>query len=115
MSDVQLPEITADEKQWAMFAHIGSCMGFWVPLIIMLMKGDSAYVKYHATQAIVISLIVGVAAVPIALLTFGLCTPIIFVAWIFQIMQGMKANKGTWDGYPALASIGRPPEAPALG
>lgn len=115
MSDVQLPEITAEEKQWAMFAHIGACVGFWAPLIIFFVKGDSAYVKYHAMQAIVVSLIVGFAAVPIAIFTFGLCSPIIFVAWVFQIMKGMAANKGTWDGYPAIGGIGRPPEAPAIG
>lgn len=115
MSDVQLPEISADEKQWAMFAHIGACIGFWAPLIILLMKGDSPYVKYHATQAIIISLAVGFAAVPVVLFTFGICSPILMVAWVIQIMQGMKANKGSWDGYPAIGGIGRPPEAPAIG
>lgn len=111
MSDDQLPNVSADEKQMAMIAHIGSVFGFLIPAAIFFLKGESPYVKYHAMQAIIMSLISGVAAVFFVGLTFGLCFPIMFVFWGFQVWKGIQANKGTWEGYPAITGVGRPPEA----
>ncbi len=46
---------TQDERTFAMLAHLLACFGggFIAPLIILLSKKDSRFVKFHAIQAVV--------------------------------------------------------------
>jgi uncharacterized membrane protein len=109
MSD--LPEPTTEEKTMAMLCHLsGFAIPIWGPLILMLVKADSAFIKYHAIQALVFQAVSSVIVFMIVfvglMVTFGLCFPIVFVA--FLLMLGLRANEGRWDGYPLIESLGRP-------
>lgn len=113
MSDVQLPEIAAEHKQMAMYAHIGA--GFTmggVPILIYLLKGnDSPYIKYHAAQGALLGIGGWFAVMILSTITLGMCSPLIFVIWGLGIWKGLAVGKGTWEGYPAVGGVMRPPEA----
>jgi hypothetical protein len=101
-----LESISPEEKQLAMFAHLGGAVGFIPAVIILVMKPDSAYVKYHATQGIIISVAFGM----IVGVTMGVCFLGAPLYWGVLIWKGLAASKGTWEGYPGIAGVGRPPD-----
>ena len=119
MSDEPVPvepaeiAITDDEKTMALLAHvlpIGT--GFIGPLIILLIKGEeSAFVKYHATQALIFMGIFTVVFVLTYIFTCGLgailILPLIPFMIAGQIYIGIQAQKGAWMGYPGLEKFGR--------
>ena len=115
--ETSLLEVSQDDRTMAMLAHL-SCMVLAIigPLVIFLIKKDeSPFVAYHALQALVYQAITSVIAMILVMglmiITFGLCFPAVFLAfvpWIGGVMWALKANKGEWAGYPLIESIGRP-------
>ncbi|MEO5596468.1 MAG: DUF4870 domain-containing protein [Lysobacteraceae bacterium] len=111
---------TAEEKQWAMFAHlsalVGGLLGGWGffigPLVIWMMKKDTMpFVSDQAKEALNFN--ITVTAIFVILWIFGFMTlgvgfliamPIMFIlglaALILVIMAGMKANEGVAYRYP---------------
>lgn len=111
MSNPQgLAEPTADERQMAMIAHLSGCFTWLLgPVLIFLIKSDSPYVKYHATQAIMYHLVAGIAFQVLLTVTFGFGCPLILGFWAIAAWVGIaKANKGLWDAYPGVTAIGLP-------
>jgi uncharacterized Tic20 family protein len=115
----------AEERQWAMFAHLSALVGgiltsgwagsigcFIGPLIIWLVKKDTMpFVDDQAKEALNFNITVGIvffALFLLALLTFGLglviAIPlwiIIGIAWlVFTIIAAIKANEGVAYRYP---------------
>jgi uncharacterized Tic20 family protein len=117
-----LPEPTADDKMMALIAHLSMFVGaVIVPAILIAVKGESPFVKYHAMQALVFQ--IGVVALNVVLyvlytiitiVTFGfgsICFPMVCIGMIFPfvaIFYAIKANNGEWQGYPLISGIGRP-------
>lgn len=107
-------EVTTDEKQLAMLAHLCSVFGSIIgPAIIYLIKKDeSEYIAYHALQALIFQVlslvVVFLVIVPIIVISFGLCSPIGFVVPLTGVYFGIKANEGNWNGYPLIGDIGKP-------
>ena len=109
---------SAEEKNWALAAHVGVfvavwiAMGFLAPLIIMLVKGnDSPFIRRHAVESLnfqISILIYGVAAFLLVLVTFGLGAIIIVplaivvgIAYIVLIILAtVKAANGEDYRYP---------------
>ncbi len=106
---------TQDERQWGMFAHLSSLLGFLAcglsfiaPLIIWLMKKDtSAYVDHHGKESLnfqITMVIATVVVLVIGLLTCGIglfIAPVVtLVDIIFTIIAGIKANEGVLYRYP---------------
>jgi uncharacterized protein len=95
-------ETTADERLWAMLAHLSA---FVVPLlgpllVYLLKKDESRFVAYHSVQAGIFQLI----SWAIAGATCGIGSVLFLVAiWI-----GIRAYNGEWAGYPLIDSAGRP-------
>jgi uncharacterized membrane protein len=112
--------LTAEEKQMAMIAHIlGPIAGFLGPLAILLIKGEeSAFVKYHATQSLILQAVymavIFIFVLPLAICTFGMGTflifPLIPLIWVAEIWAALEANKGRWVGFPGVANTGLPPD-----
>ena len=101
----------------AMLAHLAVLVLPVIgPGILWLMKKDqSPFVAYHALQALIFQLagyvIVSVVVTVLVTVTFGLCFPafiLYFAPAVGGIMWGLKANKGSWEGYPLIAQMGRP-------
>ncbi len=103
----------ADERQMAMFAHLGQLVGvvsgiggFVPPLIIMLTKGkESPFVRRAAVESLnfwITGLIAGIISFVLILLLVGIILlPLVALIWFaFPIYAGIKANEGVDYRYP---------------
>ncbi|MEX1994770.1 MAG: DUF4870 domain-containing protein [Steroidobacteraceae bacterium] len=116
---------SADERQWAMFAHLSALLGglltsgwagsvgfFIGPLVIWLMKKDTMpFVDDQGKEALNFAITVSIACVALmimtimtlgigALLTIPLFMVIGIGSLIFVIMAAIKANEGVRYRYP---------------
>ena len=127
MSDVPSSEppvsgVSADEKQWALLAHLsGIVVTFLGPLIIWLVQKDKMkFVEDQAKEALnfqlnlaVLAAALGPVAAILAFLTFGfgalLVIPIGFglavLAIVFPVLAAIKANAGEAYRYPYIIRI----------
>ena len=113
------PRGPSDDQMWALLAYILALVAAIIaPLVIYLVKmNESRYVRYHAAQALNLSLtalIYGIAlvviAIPLALLTHGIGIILIVLAFIalgiahlvYIIMGAVKANQGQLFQIPAF-------------
>lgn len=121
--------VSAEERQWAMFAHLSalagglltSAIGGWGffigPLVIWLMKKDSMpFVDDQAKEALNFNIVV--SAIFLILLLLGIFTlgigflialPVMFIvgiaALVFIILAAMKANAGIRYRYPVTLRL----------
>jgi uncharacterized Tic20 family protein len=115
---------SAEERQWAMFAHLSALLGglltghwmgigcFIAPLIIWLIKKDTLpFVADQAKEALNFNITVAIVSAVLLVLTvvtFGigvfLTLPvgvIVGIAWlVLVIMAAIKANEGVTYRYP---------------
>jgi len=116
---------SAEERQWAMFAHLSALLGglltsgwagsigfFIGPLVIWLMKKDSMpFVNDQAKEALNFAITVSIACTALllltilslgigALLTIPLMLIIGITALVLVIIAAMKANQGIAYRYP---------------
>lgn len=116
---------SAEERQWAMFAHLSALLGaiftapfghgwgcFIGPLIIWLVKKDTMpFVNDQGKEALNFNITVAIAFLALLLLsimTFGIglflaipLSVIIGIAWlVFTIIAAIKANEGVRYRYP---------------
>jgi uncharacterized Tic20 family protein len=114
----QSPLSQSEERQWAMFAHLGvlvnlvsGMLGTVIPLVIyMIYKDRSRYVAYQSLQALIFQLIWWVGGGIIAGVTWAvsgvlsavliglLCMPI---ACIFSLMPLVALGYGIYGGIQA--------------
>ena len=116
--------ISAEERQWAMFAHLSalagglltSAVGGWGffigPLVIWLMKKDTMpFVDDQAKEALNFNISVAIIFFVLWILTFmtlgigilltGPLMILVGIAWlVFTIIAAMKANQGERYRYP---------------
>ncbi len=106
-------EVAADQRQWAMFAHLAALSGFVIPfgniigpLVIWLLKKDEMpFVDDQGRESlnfqITASLAILVAALLMIVLVGFILLPILAIgALIFTIIGGVKANEGVTYRYP---------------
>jgi uncharacterized Tic20 family protein len=116
---------SAEERQWAMFAHLSALIGalltgalgggwgcFIGPLVIWLVKKDSMpFVNDQGKEALNFNITVAIAAVVLILvsvMTLGIGLIIAIPLWIiigiswlvFTIIAAIKANEGVTYRYP---------------
>jgi len=117
--------ISAEERQWAMFAHLSALVGgiltsgwagsigcFIGPLVIWLVKKDSMpFVDDQAKEALNFNITVGIvffALFVLSVVTLGIGLIIAIPVWIivgiawlvFTIIAAIKANQGERYRYP---------------
>lgn len=116
--------ISADQRQWAMFAHLSAIVGGLLtghfggvgcvlgPLIIWAVKKDTMpFVADQAKEALNFNISVGIVLFVLLLLTIGtlgigiiLTGPAMLVvgvaALVFVIIAAVKANEGVAYRYP---------------
>jgi len=114
MSDLSVTSPTAEERQWAMFAHLSALLGLVVwaagillgPLIVWLIKRDTLpFVNDQGKEALNFQITVFLAGI--------VCTALIFVLigipllaalaifdLVFLIIAAVKANEGVAYRYP---------------
>ena len=105
---------TADERQWALIAHLSGLiasavggMAFLGPLIVWLVKKDqSVFVADQAKEALNFQIAVTIAIIVTGVIGFLTCVgflllPVIGIgSLIFSIIAAMEANKGVAYRYP---------------
>jgi uncharacterized Tic20 family protein len=109
---------TAEEKNWALAAHVGSFVAAWIalgflcPLIVMLVKGPSSpFVRRHAVESLnfqISLLIYTAAAFLLVLVTFGVGALVIvplaiivgIAAIVVIVLATIKASNGEDYRYP---------------
>jgi len=115
---------SAEERQWAMFAHLSALAGailtghmfawgcFIGPLIIWLVKKDTMpFVNDQAKEALNFNITLAIVGLILLVLTIGtffigalLTIPvalIVGVAWlVFTVIAAIKANEGVTYRYP---------------
>ena len=105
--------ISAEERQWAMFAHLSTLVGLIIPfgsilgpLVIWLIKKDTMpFVDDQGKEAVNFQITTGIAAIIAGVLMFVLIgfllLPIILIAWlVLSVLAGIKANEGQYYRYP---------------
>jgi len=117
---------TAEEKQMAMIAHIGSAvlslftgLGFIIPLVLYLTKKEqSRFIGFHALQALILQGLVFLTAIVLGIVSVVSCGVGLIVtvplglivgigALVFQIMAGIKANEGQWYLIPVAGEYAK--------
>lgn len=121
---------SAEERQWAMFAHLSALLGglltagwafsigcFIGPLVIWLMKKEAMpFVDDQGKEALNFNITVGIVFLSLLILsviTLGIglliAVPlmiIIGIAWlVLTIIAGIKANNGETYRYPATIRL----------
>lgn len=88
------PEVTSDDKLWALLAYIFSPL---IPIILMLMedKKDRPFIRAHNAQALVLGII--------TIVTSAFC--IGFLVWIYQIYCGIQAYQGNEVEIPVVTNF----------
>ena len=123
-SNAPVPSVPADQRQWAMFAHLSAILGGLVtghfggigcilgPLIIWLVKKDTMpFVADQAKEALNFNISVGIVLLVLFLLGIGtlgigfiIALPAMLVigiaALVFIIIAAIKANEGAAYRYP---------------
>ena len=104
---------SAEERQWAMFAHLSALVGVIIPLgsiigplVIWLIKKDTMpFVNDQGKEALNFNITVAIAAIVGWILCFiligFLVLAVLAIAWlVFVIIATIKANEGTTYRYP---------------
>lgn len=92
------PEISSDDKLWALLAYIFSPL---VPIIIMLMedKKNKPFLRAHNAQALIVGVIGVVLAASVAL---SCLWPIVF---IYEVYLGIQAYNGKYVNIPVITDF----------
>ena len=96
------PEISDDDRLWAMLSYILSPI---VPIILLLIpeKRERPFLKAHVAQ----SLVFGVAVYLISALFGGIIlgTIIRIAGFVFEIICGLAANRGEYVTIPVITDL----------
>ena len=103
----------SEERNWALFSHLGVIGGMFVPfgnilmplLIWQLNKDKSEYVTDHAIEALnfqLTMLIITIGCAFLCLIIIGI--PLLIIAvildFVYSIIAANKASKGEYYDYP---------------
>jgi len=129
MTDVPVfTDVSASERQWAMFAHLSALVAIWMggmaflgPLIVWLIKRDEMrFVDDQGKEALnfqlnilLLKIAAGVVGFALAVVTFGLglflLVPLlgglVVLDIILAIVAAMKANTGEAYRYPYIIRL----------
>jgi uncharacterized protein len=102
MTETPAPEITSDDKLWALLAYVLAPI---VPIIILLMqeKKDRPFIKYHNAQALVLGIVNLILAIVLGWTVFLSCVP--FAIWIVMVYWGIKAYQGEYVVVPVVTNF----------
>ena len=105
--------LSAEAKQWAMFAHLSALVGFLIPfgsilgplLIWQIKKAEFPFVDDQGKEALNFQITVAIAVIVCIVLMFVLIgmllLPVVgLAALVLTIIGGIKANSGETYRYP---------------
>jgi uncharacterized membrane protein len=88
-----MSDLTSDDKLWAALSYVFAPV---LGVIVFLMEDKKArpFIKFHAVQSIVVSIVVWILVAIIATVTLGIggiCAPLVwfvFLYWAYKAYQG---------------------------
>jgi uncharacterized protein len=105
--------VSADERQWGMFAHLSALLGFVVPfgnllgplIIWQIKKNEMEFVADQGKEALNFQITVAIAVfvcilLMIVFIGFLLLPVVGIAALVFTVIAGIKANNGERYRYP---------------
>lgn len=119
---MQTNGLTADERLWAMLAHLSALLGYVVglgqyiaPLVIYLVYRErSRFVAFHALQALYFQLallVLWVMVCVVGLITCGLGLLLAIVPTVlnlvFVLIAAIRANSGEWYELPLVGAMAK--------
>ncbi len=103
--NVSTPEVTSDDKLWAMLAYLLNPI---VPIIALLMddKKSRKFIKYHSVQSLAFFVAYFVIATVLTAITLGILGFIIGpAALVLYILFCVKAYQGQWFEIPVITNF----------
>ncbi len=96
------PEITSDDKLWALLAYVLSPL---IPVIILLLDDKKArpFIKAHNGQALVLGLVNLILGVVLSFTVVLACVP--FIIWIYMVYLGIQAYQGQYVTVPVITDF----------
>ncbi len=96
------PDITSDDKLWALLAYIFSPI---VPIIILLMedKKSRPFIRAHNVQALAWGVIVYAISLVLTAVLVGPC--LAALGWLVAIYWGIKAYRGEYVTIPVITDF----------
>lgn len=96
------PNITSDDKLWALLSYVLSPI---VPIIVLLMedKKNRPFIKAHAFQALIFCLVYCAIGFVLSFVVIGAC--IFPIGWIASIYFGYKAYQGEYVTIPVITDF----------
>lgn len=108
------PQVTKQEQQWAMFAHLSTLIAFLglflanivAPLVIwQLKKNDMPFVAQEAKEALNFQITMSIAialCIPLCFVFIGFLLIPLVAVWdmVFTIIAAVKAGEGVSYRYP---------------
>lgn len=96
------PNITSDDKLWALLAYLFTPI---IPIVLMLMddKKDRPFLKAHYVQALAWGIIVAVLTIPLSFVFVGFCVGLAGI--VLNIIWGIKAYNGEYVEIPVITDF----------
>jgi uncharacterized membrane protein len=96
------PDVTSDDKLWALLAYILSPI---VPIIILFLedKKNDPYLKAHNAQALVMGVIEVILSIVIGWTIIGGCIP--GIIWLIMVYWGIQAYQGKYVNIPVVTDF----------
>ncbi len=96
------PEITSDDKLWALLAYVLSPL---VPIIIILLedKKNRPFIKAHNIQALVLGIVNVILGIVVGWTVVLSCVPLL--VWIYMVFLGIKAYQGEYVTIPVITDF----------
>jgi uncharacterized membrane protein len=96
------PEITSDDKLWALLSYL------LAPLVSIIMlvledKKDRPFIKFHAVQSTVLGAIEMILSILIGWTVVGLCVPALL--WVAMVYWGIQAYNGQYVEVPFVTDF----------
>ncbi len=102
-SQTPSPEVTSDDKLWAMLAYLFTPL---IPIVILLMeeKKNRPFIKAHNIQALALGIVLAVVGAILGLIPFVQCVvPFLWLGVI--IYYAIKAYKGEYFSIPVITDF----------
>jgi len=96
------PNITSDDKTWALLSYLFTPI---IPVVLLLIedKKDRPFLKAHYPQALAWGIIYGVISFALSFVFVGLCTGLFGI--VMSIIWGIKAYKGEYVEIPVITDF----------
>jgi uncharacterized membrane protein len=95
--------VTSDDKLWAALGYPFPIL----PIVALLMeeKKNRPFIKFHAIQALIFGVVLGVVILLLSLITFGFGAFCAWVLWFATLWPAIDSYKGNYTEIPVITKF----------